>query len=80
MLPDAAPAQTGVILGLANIGKVFGRSRWSIARWIREHGMPAARLPDGTWFTTMGLNEAWIMERRAQDPLVRQAASDGEGQ
>ncbi len=49
---------------------MFNRSRWSVARWIRKEAFPAARLPDGRWFTTMGLIEAWCMERRAHDPLL----------
>jgi hypothetical protein len=62
-----------VIVGLDEIGSLFGRSRWAIARWIRTQGFPAARLPDGQWFTTMGLIEAWTMERRVRDPIVSQA-------
>ena len=74
--PRMPPLQppTGVIVGLDEIGNLFGRSRWAIARWIRTQGFPAARLPDGKWFTTIGLIEAWTMERHARDPLVRQAA------
>jgi hypothetical protein len=72
MMPP--PQSSGaVIVGLDEIGNLFGRSRWTIARWIRTQGFPAARLPDGKWFTTMGLIEAWTMERRALDPIVRQA-------
>jgi hypothetical protein len=73
MIPAPQPS-TAVIIGLDKIGDLFGRSRWAVARWIRTQGFPAARLPDGQWFTTMGLIEAWTMERRACDPIVRQAA------
>ena len=71
-----AHTETGIIVGLDEIGGRFGRSRWAVARWIRTHGFPAARLPDGRWFTTMGLIEAWIMERRARDPLVMKAEAE----
>ena len=63
-------------MGLEAIGRLFGRSRWAVARWVRKEGFPAARLPDGRWFTTMGLIEGWIMERRARDPIVTQAEAD----
>lgn len=68
--------QDGIIIGLEEIGGMFSRSRWSIARWIRKEAFPAVRLPDGRWFTTMGLIEAWLMERRAHDPFLNEA-TDG---
>ena len=71
-----AHRETGIIVGLDEIGGRFGRSRWAVARWIRTQGFPAARLPDGRWFTTMGLIEGWIMERRARDPLVMKAEAE----
>ncbi len=74
--PTMAHTETGIIVGLDEIGGRFGRSRWAVARWIRTHGFPAARLPDGRWFTTMGLIEGWIMERRARDPLVMKAEAE----
>ena len=64
-------ANDNVVVGLDQIGRLFGRSRWAVARWIRSHGFPAARLPDGKWFTTMGMIEGWALERRARDPLLR---------
>ena len=64
---------TEIVVGLDAIGNLFGRSRWAVARWIRNAGFPAARLPDGTWFTTPSLIDAWVLERRARDPLVQEA-------
>ncbi len=66
-------SEAGIIVGLEAIGQRFDRSRWSVARWIRKEAFPAARLPDGRWFTTMGLIEAWLLERRAHDPLLNEA-------
>ena len=66
-------SKAGIIIGLEEIGHRFNRSRWSVARWIRKEAFPAARLPDGRWFTTMGLIEAWCMERRVHDPLLNGA-------
>ena len=77
-MPPTRSPHSGIIVGLADIGKAFGRSRWAVARWIRREGFPAARLPDGRWFTTMGLIEGWIMERRARDPLILHAEAEGD--
>lgn len=65
-----ASASSPIIVGLDAIGAMFGRSRWAIARWIRSEAFPAARLPDGSWFTTQSMIEAWLMERNQRDPLV----------
>ena len=66
----------GAIVGLEQIAALFGKSRWSVARWIRNAGFPAARLPDGTWFTTRSLIDAWVLERRGRDPLVQEAETE----
>ncbi len=41
-----------VIVGLDAIGAIFGRTRWTIRRWIERERFPASQLPDGTWTTT----------------------------
>ena len=71
------PQANGMLVGLEAIARMFGKSRWSIACWIRNDGFPAARLPDGKWFTTMGLIEAWVLERRKSDPLISPEAHRG---
>ncbi len=52
-----------VIVGLEAIGEVFGRTRWTIRRWIEREGFPASRLPDGTWTTSQTLIDAWLLAR-----------------
>ena len=52
-----------VIVGLDAIGAVFGRTRWTIRRWIERESFPASQLPDGTWTTTQGLIEQWLKAR-----------------
>jgi len=54
---------SNVIVGLESIGEVFGRTRWTIRRWIDQESFPASRLPDGTWTTTQSLVEQWIQGR-----------------
>ena len=55
-----------VIVGLEAIGAVFGRTRWTIRRWIEREGFPASQLPDGTWTTTQSQIEQWLKARMAK--------------
>ncbi len=59
-----APSAEGLIFGLADIGKLFGKSRWTIRRWIEHEGFPACRLPDGKWVTDHELIRRWILARQ----------------
>lgn len=52
-----------VVIGLDQIARLFGRTRQTIARWIRHEGFPAARLPDGVWATTPSLIDSWLLAR-----------------
>ena len=52
-----------VVVGLTNIGRLFGRSRWTIKRWVDGEGFPAAMLPDRSYVTTLSLINEWILER-----------------
>ena len=58
---------TSIITGLDGIGAIFDRSRWTVRRWIRDEGFPAARLPNGVYFTTPSLIDAWVLARREAD-------------
>ncbi len=52
-----------VFTGLVTIGALFGRSRWTVKRWIKTEGFPAGQLPDGTHATTLPLISEWVLER-----------------
>jgi hypothetical protein len=52
-----------IIIGLVPIGRLFGRSRWTVRRWINTEGFPAAKLPDGQWVTDRELIRRWILAR-----------------
>jgi hypothetical protein len=54
-----------LIFSLAEIGKLFGKSRWTIRRWIDREGFPACKLPDGHWVTDRELIRRWILARQA---------------
>ena len=58
-----APQTATVFTGLATIGGVFGRSRWTIRRWVAHEGFPAAKLPNGEFATTLPLISEWLLER-----------------
>ena len=49
--------------GLNEIGNVVGRSPRTVQRWIKIHGFPACKLPNGNWFTTDSLIDTWILAR-----------------
>ena len=61
------PSPMLVIVGLDAIGALFGRTRWTVRRWIATEGFPASRLPDGTWTTTHTLIDRWLLDR-VSDP------------
>ncbi len=64
------PTPSGPVVGLDAIGQLFGRTRWTIRRWISEHGFPAAQLPDGTWVTTNSLIDRWLLARAEDEAEV----------
>lgn len=65
MPPNDAPSPASdIVMGLAAIGRLFGRSRWTVRRWIEREGFPAAKLPDGSWVTELELIRRWILVRR----------------
>ena len=53
----------GIIVGVASIGRVFGRSRSTIYRWIEHEALPAAKLPSGHWAITPSLIDSWLLAR-----------------
>ncbi len=55
-----------IIVGLDAIGAAFGRTRWTIRRWIEHEDFPASRLPDGTWTTSQSLIDQWLTARMAK--------------
>ena len=62
--------EAGIIIGLEQIGGMFSRSPDGYAK----KPFPQLASPMAVGCTTMGLIEAWCMERRARDPLLNVAA------
>lgn len=52
-----------LIEGLDNIAAAVNRSDQTVRRWARRHGFPAAKLPGGTWASSTGLIDQWIIAR-----------------
>ena len=63
MNAQAPPMPSRPVVGLDAIGQLFGRTRWTIRRWIDEEDFPAAWLPNGQWCTTTTLIDRWILDR-----------------
>lgn len=64
MQVDQRTLSPDIIIGLEPIGRLFGRTRWTIRRWIDDEGFPAAKLPDGQWVTDRELIRRWILARK----------------
>jgi len=60
-MESTSPLQ--VCRGLEAIGAAFGRSRWTMARWVKEENFPAGKLPNGEHITTPTLVDQWILQR-----------------
>ena len=64
MITPTPRSQNGSILvGLDAIGRLFGRSRDTIRRWVYYEDFPACQLPDGSWTTSFSLIDEWLMSR-----------------
>ena len=61
MSASVRPA-SGVLVGLDAIGELFGRSRWTIRRWIEDEKFPAAFIGN-TWITSCSLIDRWLLEQ-----------------
>ena len=59
----APQGSSGIIVGVAAMAQVFGRSQRTLWRWIRHHNFPAATLPSGHMCTSVSLIDAWLMGR-----------------
>lgn len=56
-----------LIIGQAQIAAFLGISLSCLKLWVKNEGFPASKLPNGSWSTTGGLVDAWILARnRAQ--------------
>jgi hypothetical protein len=53
----------GIVIGVAAMARLFGRSERTLWRWIREHGFPAAMLPSGHMCTSATLIDLWLLGR-----------------
>ena len=59
----APVGSNGIVIGVAAMARVFGRSERTLWRWIRDHGFPAAMLPSGHMCTSTTLIDLWLLGR-----------------
>ena len=68
-----------IIVGVEAIGRVFGRSRSTIYRWIEHEGLPCAKLPSGHWAITLSLIDSWLVARNRAWHDQRKFAAQANG-
>jgi hypothetical protein len=49
-----------ILEGIPSIAEFLGKSYETTRRWIFHKGLPAAKMPNGVWFTHKGLILQWI--------------------
>ena len=67
-----------ILEGIPAIATFLGKSYNTALRYVTKHGLPAAKLPNGTWITHKALVLQWILvghnvemkARGSLDPLV----------
>ena len=52
-----------VFYGLEEIATHMRCSPATVKRWAKEHGFPAMKAPNGSWSTTTGLIDSWVLAR-----------------
>ena len=57
----------GILAGLDVIARALRAHPNTIRRWIKMHGFPAVKTPDGVYCTTIGLVEAWLLAKLQED-------------
>lgn len=72
MQPTEHSRDFGILLGLETIGASLGVSRDTAARYVRELGLPARKLP--------GQAMHWVSSVRLVDEWIRAGAPNGNGQ
>ena len=64
---------------LDKIAEAVDRHPATVRRWIRNQGFPASRSPTGTYITTHGLIDSWILARASEDKKQREQEATGAG-
>lgn len=72
----------GLLIGTRAICRYGRISTATFYDWTRNHGLPAAKLPDGRWVTSKILIDDWVLAlwRQQQKPSVDDAAVKTVGQ
>jgi hypothetical protein len=72
----------GLLIGTRAICRYGRISTATFYDWTRNHGLPAAKLPDGRWVTSKILIDDWVLSlwRQQQRPTVDDAPGEAVGQ
>jgi hypothetical protein len=62
-----------VISGVRSICRYLHIGPATFYGWIRAHGFPATRTPEGRWITSTALIDGWILARVESQKLTREA-------
>ena len=60
-----------LLYGLPQIAAYTGYTTKTIGLWIRRHGFPAGKLPEGIWCTSTAMIDLWLMARNPYAPKSR---------
>lgn len=50
------------------IASYMGCSDFTVRAWIRRHGFPAGKMPNGSWVSSTALIDLWILSRNPYSP------------
>ena len=50
-----------ILEGIPAIADFIGKSRMTALNWIKKHGLPVTKTPEGRWYTHKGLILMWIV-------------------
>jgi len=66
-MPRSLKTKNGyLIVGMREIANHLGITRITVYNWVKKHGFPAMKLPNGQRATTEGLIDLWLMAREEQ--------------
>ncbi len=52
-----------MLYGMPKICVYMGCTDTTLRSWIRKHGFPASKMPNGSWASSTALIDLWILSR-----------------
>ena len=66
----------GLLIGTRAICRYGRISTATFYDWVRHHGLPAAKLPDGRWVTSKVLIDDWVLGLWQQQQTIDLVVND----